>query len=409
MSSVNNILQEAVSDLVRAFSYETNLYLKKEGEAGRSKLHSSENWKPIFDKVAHRYVEDLRLRDLNPKKRVDVDMNTLVRSTKSNNKYLLLLKNREEIQNYLRKQIKFITDEASERIEKYRNPKEYINLEKEISTTTPTPRFTKAEQQIKDAEVGLSKIPVHKKGSERHFGGIEFEHKVAKAMAKNKIDKVKWINNKISIEFPGTGSIADKLYEMLKKNPSKTISYEDVYKIANSVNPSVSQMSKYDFEFDDIKYELKKQNLYEKSIFGEVWKIANEGAMKKMVNLLGSEERARLFYNNFIQKIASEPLFMNKIIQAVRTSMIKNNIHIIGLCGNINSKTEVGIFSPHQLEFTVGLGGDRMGTKRFTIFVNAKKGISPTKVIGKYGDLEESMKIYLFTDEVLLKENVRIK
>ncbi len=412
MSNVNEILIfEAVADLVRAFSYETNAYLKKEGEAGKSKLHSSENWKPIFDKVAHRYIEDLKKRGLDPKKRVNVDMNALIKAKVKENKYLNLLQSRPEIQTYLRKQIKLLTDEGAERIEKYRNPREYEEIEKEIEKTTPTPKLTKSQQQIKDAEVGLRKEPVLKKGSERHFGGQEFEMKVAKAMAKKKIDSVKWLNNKVTINFPGEGeSIADKIYNLLQKNPSKakapTVSYDDVYKIINEIDPSVEQMSKSDFEYNGTKYEVKKQNIYNKSIFGEVWKVATDSSLKKLTKTMGQD--GIFYYNNIIQKIVAEPLFQNKITQAIRSAMLKNNIHMIALCGSASDKTEVGVFSPKQLEFSVGLGSDRMGTKRFTLFVKAKVGTKPEKSLGSYGNMEEAIKIYLLTSELLLKENVRL-
>jgi len=411
-STVNTLLTEAVADLVRAFSYETNEYLKKTDETEKNKLHNAENWKPIFDKVAKRYIEDLNKRGLDAKKRVLVDMKTLLRPQKKDNKYLNLLQSRKEIQDYLKKQIVFYSNPDSLRIMKYRDPKSEEE-EEEIKNTTPTPKISKAQQEVKDIEVGLSKGKTLKPGASRHFGGIDFENKVAKTMANEDINKVKWINNKIAISMPGIGeNIAEKIYELLKKSPEKAISatasYDDIYKIAGDISFSIQQTAKADFEYDGIKYEVKKQNLYQKCIFGEIWKIATEASFKRMAGIMGSDERAKFFYNNFIQKIISIDIFKNRLTQEIKKSMIKNNIHLLGLCGPMNSNTVVGIFKPQQLEFSVGLGKERMETKRLTIFVKVKNGQEPIQTLGKYSELKEAIAIYNFTSDILLKENANI-
>ena len=88
MNVTSILLQEAVADLTKALSYETTRYLKISGEKiEQSKLHHAENWKPIFNNVAQRYVEDLVKRNLDPKKRINVDLTALNKTVPSKDKY----------------------------------------------------------------------------------------------------------------------------------------------------------------------------------------------------------------------------------------------------------------------------------------------------------------------------------
>jgi len=287
MSNVSNILIEAVADLVRAFTYETHEYLKKQPgkdsasfEARKNKLHQAANWKTIFDNVAQRYVKDLYDRGLRANQRVNIDMKALLRSTKADDKYLTLLKTRTEVQDYLKKQILLYGDKEAVRVLKYREPREFAEKEKSLSTTIPTPKVSKHEQNIKDQEVGF-KTKVGKVGSGRHVGGSEFERRVAKALAGD--NPVNWTNTKVKIDTPTQSTIAQMIYDTLQKTPELVASgfarQAQLTEVAENIKFNTEALAKHDFEYKGINYEAKKANIYSPSLFAEVWKIASESSL----------------------------------------------------------------------------------------------------------------------------------
>ena len=431
MSNVSSILFEAVADLVKALSYETTNYLKSSGEKiEQSKLHHAENWKPIFNNIAQRYVEDLVKRNLDPKKRINVDLTALNKTVPSKDKYQNLLKNRSEIQDYLRKQIVLITDEGAKRVLKNRDPIGYAEKEKEIKSTTPTPELTRAELKAKEEEIGLdkpSKKPLTNKktptaispktptaispktptaispktptaispktgiGSSRAFGGQEFEDKVIKALIL-KIGKAFSEQTKIHIPFAKStdgASIVDRFYSVSRKNsagkPIFKMSLTDFETIAHEAISNIGNLSKYDARSVDKNgterlYEIKKGNVRVPTIFCELWKISSSEELKKMIALFGSVENAIKLYNEFIRLISTDEAFKKSLLNKIRSSVFTNNIFLIGLDGPVVNSSSIGIFSPNQLEFTLAINrgvGKALGIggfDRLTVFVNIKQG-----------------------------------
>ena len=415
MNVTSILLQEAVADLTKALSYETTRYLKTSGEKiEQSKLHHAENWKPIFNNVAQRYVEDLVKRNLDPKKRINVDLTALNKTVPSKDKYQNLLKNRSEIQDYLRKQIVLITDEGAKRVLKNRDPVGYANKEQEIKSTTPTPELTRAELKAKEEEIGLdkpSKKPLTNKktptaispktptaispktgiGSSRAFGGQEFEDKVIKALIL-KIGKAFSEQTKIHIPFAKStdgASIVDRFYSVSRKNsagkPIFKMSLTDFETIAHEAISNIGNLSKYDARSVDKNgterlYEIKKGNVRVPTIFCELWKISSSEELKKMIALFGSVENAIKLYNEFIRLISTDEAFKKSLLNKIRSSVFTNNIFLIGLDGPVVNSSSIGIFSPNQLEFTLAINrgvGKALGIggfDRLTVFVNIKQG-----------------------------------
>ena len=415
MSNVSSILFEAVADLVKALSYETTNYLKSSGEKiEQSKLHKAENWRPIFNNIAQRYVEDLVKRNLDPKKRINVDLTALNKTVPSKDKYQNLLKNRSEIQDYLRKQIVLITDEGAKRVLKNRDPIGYAEKEKEIKSTTPTPELTRAELKAKEEEIGLdkpSKKPLTNKktptaispktptaispktgiGSSRAFGGQEFEDKVIKALIL-KIGKAFSEQTKIHIPFAKStdgASIVDRFYSVSRKNsagkPIFKMSLTDFETIAHEAISNIGNLSKYDARSVDKNgterlYEIKKGNVRVPTIFCELWKISSSEELKKMIALFGSVENAIKLYNEFIRLISTDEAFKKSLLNKIRSSVFTNNIFLIGLDGPVVNSSSIGIFSPNQLEFTLAINrgvGKALGIggfDRLTVFINIKQG-----------------------------------
>ena len=423
MNVTSILLQEAVADLTKALSYETTRYLKTSGEKiEQSKLHHAENWKPIFNNVAQRYVEDLVKRNLDPKKRINVDLTALNKTVPSKDKYQNLLKDRSEIQDYLRKQIVLITDEGAKRVLKNRDPVGYANKEQEIKSTTPTPELTRAELKAKEEEIGLdkpSKKPLTNKktptaispktptaispktptaispktgiGSSRAFGGQEFEDKVIKALIL-KIGKAFSEQTKIHIPFAKStdgASIVDRFYSVSRKNsagkPIFKMSLTDFETIAHEAISNIGNLSKYDARSVDKNgterlYEIKKGNVRVPTIFCELWKISSSEELKKMIALFGSVENAIKLYNEFIRLISTDEAFKKSLLNKIRSSVFTNNIFLIGLDGPVVNSSSIGIFSPNQLEFTLAINrgvGKALGIggfDRLTVFVNIKQG-----------------------------------
>ena len=415
MNVTSILLQEAVADLTKALSYETTRYLKTSGEKiEQSKLHHAENWKPIFNNVAQRYVEDLVKRNLDPKKRINVDLTALNKTVPSKDKYQNLLKNRSEIQDYLRKQIVLITDEGAKRVLKNRDPVGYAEKEKEIKSSTPTPELTRAELKAKEEEIGLdkpSKKPLTNKktptaispktptaispktgiGSSRAFGGQEFEDKVIKALIL-KIGKAFSEQTKIHIPFAKStdgASIVDRFYSVSRKNsagkPIFKMSLTDFETIAHEAISNIGNLSKYDARSVDKNgterlYEIKKGNVRVPTIFCELWKISSSEELKKMIALFGSVENAIKLYNEFIRLISTDEAFKKSLLNKIRSSVFTNNIFLIGLDGPVVNSSSIGIFSPNQLEFTLAINrgvGKALGIggfDRLTVFVNIKQG-----------------------------------
>ena len=426
MNVTSILLQEAVADLTKALSYETTRYLKTSGEKiEQSKLHHAENWKPIFNNVAQRYVEDLVKRNLDPKKRIYVDLTALNKTVPSKNKYQNLLKDRSEIQDYLRKQIVLITDEGAKRVLKNRDPVGYANKEQEIKSTTPTPELTKAELKAKEADVGLAKevtktisksitksaIKKPGKGSARAISGKKFEDKIQKEFEKSG-GTVEVVHSSISIPLIGDGAkIINRIYFSLRKNPNGivngTVSETTLREILDHATFDLKKASKADLKYDGVLYELKKDNIYEPTIFCEIWKIATESDLTNLRSLLGSDEKTSFLYNNFIKRAALDKLFTNTLDQGIRRAMHQTNTHLIAVCGPKTDTAKVGIFSPPQLIFkTIAAAPEFGNLNRLTVTVTTKK--QPIKILGTYSDLKESVFANIIISD-LLKENVRIQ
>ena len=422
MNVTSILLQEAVADLTKALSYETTRYLKTSGEKiEQSKLHHAENWKPIFNNVAQRYVEDLVKRNLDPKKRINVDLTALNKTVPSKDKYQNLLKDRSEIQDYLRKQIVLITDEGAKRVLKNRDPHGYEQKEQEIKSTTPTPDLTKAELKAKEADVGLvkkvsktiSKKIENKsgKGSARAISGKKFEDKIQKEFEKEG-GKADIVHSSVTIPLIGDGAkIANRIYSALKKNPNGivngTVSETTLRDILDHATLDLKKASKADLKYDGVLYELKKDNIYEPTIFCEIWKIATESDLANLRSLLGSDGKTSFLYNNFIKRAALDIRFTNTLDQGIRRAMHQTNTHIVAVCGPKIATSKIGIFRPPQLIFkTIASAPEYGNLNRLTVIVTTKE--QPIKVLGTYADLKESV----FADIIigdLLKENVRIQ
>lgn len=421
MSSVNLILlTEASKDIVAAFEAETFAYMAKHGKEA---LNDNKNWKDVFDNVAARYVRDMRKKNLDPSKRIAIDIKSLLKmQNKGSNRFLYLLQQRKEVVAYLEKQIRFYNDKELSRVAKYRGD----DVEAKISTMRDTPKLNKSELNMTMMAYGFKDLPEPKVGhADRYRAGVAFEQKVVDALVKrekalgNKPTH-EMIEKKINIILPGEGTtFGERIYNFLEKNeigkPSKMHDVNLVHEVVNKIDFSKQNFMKADFIFNDSMYEVKKVNILDRTLFCEFWKVADKKTLARLTQIMGSELRAIVFYNNFMRKVYTNETFKNKVIKYIRDGF--KDTKLVGIVGSLNSKdSDVVIADPSALTFDFVIIEPNSKTSksksndainkfvRLAVYVKLKHTNS-LEVIDKYHNIKEAVINRMIAYELLLREN----
>jgi len=416
MSSVNLILiAEASKDIISAFETETFDFMSKNGKEA---LKDTNNWKKVFDAVALRYVRDMKKKNLDPTKRIGVDIKSLKKlQNKGNNRFLYLLQNRPEVVTYLEKQINFYNDKEFSRVSSYRGE----NPEEKMSSMRETPKLNKTELDIRMAAYGFREMPTPRGHGDRYHAGVAFEDKVVKALIKK--EKAmgndpthKMIEKKIQMILPGEGAtFAEKIYNYMEKNaqtgrPAKLHDINLVHEVVDSIDFEKQKFEKADFIFNDSMYEVKKVNILNRTLFCEFWKVADKKTLSRLAEIMHSEERAVMFYNNFMRKVYTNVTFKNKVIKYIRDGF--KDTKLVGIVGSLNSsKSEVVIADASSLAFDFSIvEPNQQKSKesinkfvRLAVFVKLKH-TNNVEVIDKYSNLKEAMINQMIAQELLLRE-----